>query len=249
MSLDTIFNNLHREVLGDEGYQEASQWVALCEKKYQLSEQGNTEDKLRTYDREWIWVIEAIGRGINRILLSRMTGEQGESRLAVVNITKLQSHLKEQMEKTVREERGVKNLTAKLSDLTPLRLFFANNSPEQLLKQTQGNTWELYKEYDPKGTRKMHQGQFYTLLPKSWKEAKEDGLSFSKMNATYEDCSQLEEWFKDKDAKAYLTQTQGSTWELYKEYDPKGTRKMHQGQFYTLLPKSWKEAKEDGLSF
>ncbi|MDP2690865.1 MAG: hypothetical protein Q8O95_00465, partial [bacterium] len=133
-------------------------------------------------------------------------------------------------------------------DCSQLEEWFKDKDAKAYLTQTQGSTWELYKAYDPKGTRKMHQGQFYTLLPKAWKEEVMEGLSFAHMNATYEDCSQLEEWFKDKDAKAYLTQTQGSTWELYKAYDPKGTRKMNQGHFYTLLPKEWKEA-SNGLKF
>ena len=74
-----------------------------------------------------------------------------------------------------------------LRDLTITRLWFAHNSPVP-----EETTWELYKRFDPNGTRKMHQGQFFSLLPKDWRDLGQ----YKHNNSTYEECLQAER--KDK---------------------------------------------------
>ena len=79
----------------------------------------------------------------------------------------------------------------------------------------------------------MHQAHFYTLLPAKWKK------NYECINAPYKDCKAAEEWFKKNEIKEGET-----TWELYQRYDPEGSRAMHQGSFYSLLPAKWKESYE-----
>ncbi|NLF24332.1 MAG: hypothetical protein GX589_01565, partial [Deltaproteobacteria bacterium] len=93
-------------------------------------------------------------------------------------------------------------------------------------------TWELYKRYDPDGYRAMHQRQFYSLLPSTWR----DMPQYQCISATYEDCLVAEKWF------ASATPLEGeTTWELYKRYDPDGSRAMHQAHFFSLLPRAWRK--------
>ena len=117
-----------------------------------------------------------------------------------------------------------------LGNLTIARLWFAQNKP------TPGETtWELYKRYDSDGSRKMNQGQFYSLLPKEWRQLEQ----YQVMQGRYEDCVAVEQWFKDNSPIKGET-----TWELYKRYDADGSRKMNQAQFYSLLPKEWRELEQ-----
>jgi hypothetical protein len=79
----------------------------------------------------------------------------------------------------------------------------------------------------------MNQGQFYSLLPKAWRDLEH----YQKMNGRYEDCVAVEQWFKDN-----FPIKDETTWELYKRYDSDGSRKMNQGHFYSLLPVTWRQA-------
>ena len=75
----------------------------------------------------------------------------------------------------------------------------------------------------------MHLGNFYTVLPPTWKS------EYQHIDAPYEDCASIESWLSDKQPN-----TSETLWDLYKRFDPQGTRKMHLGHFYTVLPPSWK---------
>ena len=55
------------------------------------------------------------------------------------------------------------------------------------------------------------------------------------VNATYADCLAAETWFNEAKPRADET-----SWELYKRFDPSGSRQMNQGHFYSLLPRSWR---------
>jgi hypothetical protein len=92
-------------------------------------------------------------------------------------------------------------------------------------------TWELYRRYDPKGERAMHQGHFHSLLPKSWR-----GLShYACIHLPYADCAQAERWFRSS-----KPDPRESTWDLYLRFDPSGVRAMHQGHFHALIPRDWR---------
>jgi uncharacterized protein YneR len=132
-----------------------------------------------------------------------------------------------------KEWRGLEQyqkMNGRYEDCVAVEKWFKDKSP--LKNET---TWELYKRYDSDGSRKMHQGHFYSLLPKVWRELEQ----YQKMDGRYEDCIAVEKWFKDKSPLRNET-----TWELYKRYDYDGSRKMHQGQFYSLLPKEWRQLEQ-----
>ena len=117
-----------------------------------------------------------------------------------------------------------------VGDLTIARVWFSSN--RSIDSET---TWELYKRYDPDGVRAMHQGQFYSLLPRAWREMEQ----YQRTGASYQDCTAAEKWFTS------ITPIPGeTTWKLYKRYDPDGVRAMHQGHFYSLLPKEWREVSQ-----
>ena len=78
----------------------------------------------------------------------------------------------------------------------------------------------------------MNQGNFYSLLPKAWREREQ----YQKIDVPHQDCIKAENWFAGTKPLAGET-----TWELYKRYDPDGSRAMNQAQFYSLLPKEWRE--------
>jgi uncharacterized protein YjeT (DUF2065 family) len=81
----------------------------------------------------------------------------------------------------------------------------------------------------------MNQGQFYSLMPRAWREMEQ----YQRINASQQDCVTAEKWFAGTKPIAGET-----TWELYKRYDPEGTRAMNQGQFYSLMPKAWREKEQ-----
>ncbi len=126
-----------------------------------------------------------------------------------------------------REMQNYQTVNATYADCLAAEVWFKKATPNPT-----ETTWELYKRFDPSGARRMHQGQFYCLLPRSWRKMQ----NYQKMDATYADCLATEVWFKK--ATPIGTET---TWQLYKRFDPNGTRRMHQGQFYSLLPPSWRE--------
>jgi hypothetical protein len=78
----------------------------------------------------------------------------------------------------------------------------------------------------------MNQAQFYSLLPKEWRELEQ----YQVMQGRYEDCIAAEQWFISNSPIKNET-----TWELYKRYDDDGSRKMNQRHFYSRLPATWRQ--------
>ena len=138
-----------------------------------------------------------------------------------------QSHFYSLLPRSWREMQNYQKIDATYADCVAAEKWFNEAKPS-----VEETSWELYKRFDPSGSRQMHQRQFYSLLPRSWREMR----NYQMVNATYADCLAAETWFNEAKPRADET-----SWELYKRFDPSGSRQMNQGQFYSLLPRSWRE--------
>jgi hypothetical protein len=92
-------------------------------------------------------------------------------------------------------------------------------------------SWELYKRYDSDGKLAMHQGHFYTLLPRAWREMEQYRL----INTTYAACKGAEAWFEanqivDSETTSALFIRSGLSAQI----------SIPTSQFYTLLPAPWR---------
>lgn len=107
---------------------------------------------------------------------------------------------------------------------------------DEVILQTKGSSWLLYQIYDPEGKRKMNIGNFYTLLPSQWRE------SHNSISLSFEDCFNISQWIETISLEKTLRLTDGSTWQLYKLFDPEGKKGLHLGNFHSCLPIEWRES-------
>jgi hypothetical protein len=119
-------------------------------------------------------------------------------------------------------------MSGRYEDCVAVEKWFTNNSPIE-----NETTWELYKRYDSDGSRKMHQAQFYSLLPVTWRQ---EG-NFIYIQAPHSECLALENWCKTQQLPANDTPVT----DIMNLYEPLGALGWEPLQFYQVLPQAWRE--------
>ena len=119
-------------------------------------------------------------------------------------------------------------INARYKDCVAIEKWFSETST------IEGETsWELYKRYDPLGSRAMNQGSFYSLLSRSWR----DQHSYRYINQPHSECVAAATWCSTQSLPAEGTDIE----KLMKLYDPVSSVNWRMLEFFDLLPNEWRK--------